>query len=95
MPRVTGPEPVGAAAKRRARLGQFERADDAATVVGMDGRRGFGILLREQLVRRFWPDLVVERLDPLARARGRRRRQVEVGEGGAQVEARSRRRRPG
>ena len=53
----------------------------------MHGRRCRGVALGEQLVRCLGAELVVERLQPLARARRRRRRQLEVGQRGAQVEA--------
>ena len=88
------PEPVFTRTQARAGLGELERAHDAAPVVRMHGGGRRRVALGEQRVRAFGAELVVEPLQPLARAG---RRAAAAGRGRPERRAgrgRCRRRRP-
>ena len=89
MAHVVAPQPILVRHERGARLGQLQRPDDPATVIGMDSGRRLGIPLGERLVRRFGPELVVGALParPLLGRRGGRK--GELDEGRPKIQARA------
>ena len=84
--RLAVPEAIFDGAQRRAGLGELERADDAAAVVGMHGRSRGRIALRQQLVGPLGSDAVVQALEPLASLGRYSGRKPEIRQRRAQVQ---------
>jgi len=66
LPQLAAPQPVFDRLERMARVGELERADDAAAVVRMHQCRGFGITLGKQFMSSLSANPVVQPLPVLA-----------------------------